>query len=486
MDASRESRLATAIERHKRGLLTEAEAEYRRLLDQFPDFAEAHNALGIALQQQEQVEAAADCFRVAARLKPDYVSARANLGAALLGLGRADEAVEALNAALDLDPANAEIHYNLAWAAQQHGDTESALAGYGRALALNPGHAAACNNTGLILRAQGRLAEAVAAYDLAVELAPANAVIRYGRAQARLESGDFAGGWRDHEARFVGGIALARHESRPRWDGEDIQGKPILVWAEQGLGDSMQFCRYLPILAQRGAQVVFEVQPPLERLCRQSLPGMTIVARGQPLPPCQVQVPLMSLPRLLGEMPFWPGAYLRPDPAEAAAWKPRLGPRLRPRVALVWAGSPTHKDDRNRSLPLAVLAPLLALDGVDWLSFQVGEAAAQAEDAPALRRLPHGLGDFADTAAALVHMDLVVAVDTAVLHLAGSLGLPAWGMLPFAPDWRWLQGRDDSPWYPSMRLFRQGPSRDWKEVVARLAETLPGAFQELGQGAQGA
>lgn len=463
-----DSALAAAIALHRRGQIREAEVQYRLILADSPTMAEAHNALGIALQHQGKPEEAAECFRRAVALKPDYAGAFGNLGAALTLLGRGKEAIAALERALALDPANPEAHYNLACACQAEDQWDRAVAGYHRTIALRPTHSGACNNLGILLRSLGRLDEALTAYCQALAATPDAPNIHYNYAQTLLENGDFARGWAEHEWRFAAGIAQDRHTDVPRWRGEPLAGRSILVWAEQGHGDSIQFCRYLPSLARLGARVVFEVQPPLERLCR-SLSDITVVARGQPLPACDLQVPLMSLPRLMGDLsPALP--YLAPDAAEAKAWAETLGPRLRPRIGLVWAGSPTHKDDRNRSLPPEMLAPVTALPGADFFSFQVGPAASGAM--ARVTDLSPRLGDFAQTAAALCQVDLLIAVDTAVLHLAGALGRPAWALLPFAPDWRWLQHRDDSPWYPSLRLFRQERRQDWETVMARVSESL--------------
>ncbi|TAN58536.1 MAG: tetratricopeptide repeat protein, partial [Magnetospirillum sp.] len=367
-----DSPLAAAIADHRRGLVREAEVQYRRILAEDPHCAEAHNALGIALQQQGRPAGAADCFRRAVAIKPDYASALGNLGAALKALGQGDAAISALERALALDPTNAEAHYNLASACHDDNRIERALIGYDRAIALNPDHAGAWNNRGIALKSLGRLDEALAAYSRSIAAQPDNPVVRYNHAQALLESGDFEHGWAEHEWRFAAGIAQARHPQRPRWRGEAPMGRTILVWAEQGLGDSIQFCRYLSPLSRRGARVVFEVQPPLERLCR-SLADVTVVARGQPLPAYDLQVPLMSLPGLMGDVP--PAPYLSPEVAVAAAWGKALGPHLHPRIALVWAGSPTHKDDRNRSLPVALLSALTAVAGAEIFSLQVGPAA---------------------------------------------------------------------------------------------------------------
>ena len=464
-----DSPLAAAIALHRQGRLREAEAEYRRILAITPDLAEAHNALGIALQQQGKPAEAGDCFRRAVALKPDYAAAHGNLGAALNVLGETAPALAALEQAMLLAPESAEAHYNLACALQESGQLEPAIGLYERAIALNPRHAGAYNNLGIVQKSRGRLDEALAAYAASLALAD-NPVVRYNHAQALLEAGEFQKGWAEHEWRFAAGIAQDRHTHLPRWAGEPLAGQRILVWAEQGNGDSIQFCRYLSLLTQTGAQVVFEVQPPVERLCR-SLPGVTVVARGQPLPlpPCQVQIPLMSLPAVLGAC-SWTGPYLSADPSEAASWEEKLGPRRRRRIGLVWAGSPTHKDDHNRSIEVEMLLAALVKADADLFSLQVGPAARS--DLAGLTDLSPDLSDFASSAAALRQMDLVIAVDTAILHLAGALGLPVWGLIAFAPDWRWLHQGETSAWYPSLRLFRQPKPEDWLTVMESIGDQI--------------
>jgi hypothetical protein len=276
-------------------------------------------------------------------------------------------------------------------------------------------------------------------------------------------------GWESYEWRLRSGALDGLHEREaPLWTGEALAGRRLLVWAEQGLGDTLQFVRYAALLAGQGVDVVVEVQPELERLVRQSLPQVEVVARGQRLPQFDVHAPLMSLPHLLhtrldtipAEVP-----YLF---AEEAA--DRLGARDgRLRVGLVWAGNPQHKNDRRRSLNPNVLAPLSSLRDIQWFSLQPGTTTPPPLD---LVDLTADLTDFADTAALLMQLDLVVTVDTSVAHLAGALGRPVWILLPYAADWRWLVERSDSPWYPSARLYRQSAPGDWPSVVERLRADL--------------
>jgi len=296
-----------------------------------------------------------------------------------------------------------------------------------------------------------------------------------------LVRGDFLQGWEEYEWRWKTKDAAfpERNFAQPQWDGSPLEGRTLLLHAEQGLGDAIQFIRYLPLVAQNGGNIVLECQPELQRLFQRMAPDLPVLAMGQALPAFDVHCPLMSLSRVfstdLGNIPQTV-PYLHADAAEAALWGERLaglGSSLK--VALVWAGNPTNKNDRKRSLKLASLAPLAEVPGVRFISLQKGDATAEARTLPAgvaLIDVAEDLKDFADTAALLANLDLVISVDTAVVHLAGAMGRPVWTLLPFAPDWRWLLGRADSPWYPTMRLFRQPAIGDWDAVIAEVREQL--------------
>jgi len=463
---------------HRQGRLDEAITAYRRAIAAAPAFAEALNALGIALQQRGDLAGAVAAYRAALAANPDYASACSNLGAALFTQGEVDAALDWYRRAIELRPDHADAHYNLGKALHEQGDAVSALDCYRRATTLDPSHASAWNNQGIALRDLGRPDDAVEAYRRALERRPDAAEIRYNRAMALLEGGHFAEGWPEYEARFAAGDVPERKFDRPRWRGEDIAGKTLLVWAEQGFGDSLLFARCVGMLAGFGARVVFEVQPHLARLMRDLAGADGVVAAGRPLPAFDLQVPLLSLPGILGIGPGTIPAkipYLAAEPALAATWRQRLaengGGRIK--VGLAWAGNPRQKNNVNRSLPVAELAGLLALPAT-FYSLQQGEAADQVNRSGIGRVVelgPH-LTDFAETAAALAGLDLIVSVDTAVAHLAGALGRPTWTLLAFAPDWRWLRDRADSPWYPTMQLFRQHQPRDWAPVVARVVAAL--------------
>lgn len=291
--------------------------------------------------------------------------------------------------------------------------------------------------------------------------------------------GDFVRGWQEYEHRWTlsENHGRQREFAAPRWQGGELAGRTLLLHAEQGLGDTLQFVRYAPLLVRRGARVIVLCQPPLKRLLME-MEGISVVADDEPLPEFDLQLPLLSLPRAFGttlatipaEVP-----YLRADPVDVRAWGRKLDDKDHFKIGLVWAGNRRHLNDRNRSCTLDAFAPLAAVSGIRLYSLQKDAAAAEIQNAPATMRLVDvgkELVDFADTAAAITCLDLVITVDTAVAHLAGALARPAWLLLPFAPDWRWMLAREDSPWYPSLRLFRQNQAGDWSGVLTAVMNAL--------------
>jgi hypothetical protein len=328
----------------------------------------------------------------------------------------------------------------------------------------------------------GRYEEAMPCLERAIGLRPDLAIIHWNRAIALLLEGRLTEGWAEAEWRFAYTPALRRDFPQPAWDGRsDLAGRTILLHAEQGLGDAIQFCRYAPMVAARGGgdRVVLECQPELAALLT-TAPGVAqVVRRGDPLPPFELHCPLLSLPHRFGTtLATIPAAvpYLTPDPDKVRAWQSRLaadGPGRK--VGLAWAGSPGHANDRQRSCRLSDFAPLANVPGVTFYSLQLGPTGEQATNPPPGLRLLDPTADlrnFADTAALVANLDLVISVDTAVVHLAGALAKPTWVLLPFNPDWRWLRDREDSPWYPTMRLFRQSERGNWKSTIERVASEL--------------
>jgi hypothetical protein len=384
----------------------------------------------------------------------------------LAALGRHGEALAEFDGALALFPGNPAAHYNRGISLFTVGRYEDAVAAYDSALAIAPDHVKAWNNRGLALQALNRHDEALASYSRALELRKDYADAHFNQALALLTIGDFRRGFEKYEWRWrrTGMPAHGRSYGRPLWLGEyPLQRNTILLHAEQGLGDTIQFARYVPLLARTGAKVVLEAQPELA-----------------PLPPFDVHCPLGSLPLALKTEPATipaEGPYLSADDARIAKWRARIEALERPRVALAWAGNAQHINDRNRSIALSRLAPLWSAASPRFIGIQ---RELRGEDADLLAREPRvmqigaELDDFADTAAVIALADLVVSVDTSVAHLAGAMGRPVWILLPFSPDWRWTLAGESSPWYPTARLFRQPSLGDWDSVIERVRRELDG------------
>jgi Tfp pilus assembly protein PilF len=439
--------------------------------------------LAVRRYAEGRVREAEKMFALIVARHPGHAESLANLGVIALQTGRTDAAVELFRRSIAGNPNAARSHRNLGIALATLGRPDEAIAAYRQCLALEPGHAGAWSSLGNALHEAGRLSEAVAACRKAIALDPDLAEAHYNLAFSLLAQGNMEEGWRRLESRWERGEypAPGRKFPQPAWDGRGREGLTILLHAEQGFGDTIQFVRYAPIVERTGSKVIIGCQPALERLLRAMDPGRRVVVWEHELGLVgfEQQCPLMSLPRIFGTtlktIP-WEGAYLRATEADAAKWQARVsatGP-ARLKVGLVWAGSPKHGNDRNRSMKLTDLAPLAHVDGVRVFSLQKGEAAIQAKGtaAPELIDWTEELNDFADTAGLIANLDLIISVDTSVAHLAGAMGKPVWLLLPFVAEWRWMVGRDDSPWYPTMRLFRQSAAGDWEGVARRASERL--------------
>jgi tetratricopeptide (TPR) repeat protein len=457
----------------------EALASYDRALALKPEYAEAWVNRGNVLDALAHPLDALASYERAAALRPDLAVAHFNLGNALRNAGRGEEALASYARALALKPEYVEAWNNRANVLRELNRPEEALPDYERALALKPDYVDAVLNRGIVLNALNRHEEALACFARVLALQPDHAEAHYCVSLHRLLAGDFERGWQEYEWRWRVHDAgtLARH-AQPLWLGrEDLSGKTILLPAEQGYGDTLQFCRYAALVAGRGARVILEVQPPLKSLLARLAGPAQVLAQGDTLPPFDFHCPLMSLPLAFHTtLETIPAAapYLTADPVRADAWRARLGSAPALRVGLAWSGRPTHRNDTNRSIPLVELAPLLE-SGASFVSLQKELRACDQETLaafPALRHYGDLLQDYADTAALIDCLDLVITVDTSVAHLAGALGKPVWILLPFDPDWRWLLGREDSPWYPTARLFRQARLRDWGSVILRVRDAL--------------
>jgi tetratricopeptide (TPR) repeat protein len=466
----------------------EAVAHYRAALAVRPKHAPTLYNLGNALLASDQPMEAEARFRAALAIMPSHAGALNNLGNVLRSQGRTGEAEACYRQAVALRPEAAGSQNNLGSALLALNRPAEAAACFAEALRRQPDYAEAANNLGGALLAQDRPEEAAAAFRRAVELDPGQAQARFGEALALLSLGRFAEGWPKYESRWLDPRFREgmRDYASPRWRGEDVAGRTVLLHGEQGLGDSIQFVRYAPMVRARGARVVLEAPTPLLALFAAMADG--VVAEGADLPPHDVHCPLLSLPHLFGtDLGSIPAdvPYLHAAPARVAAWRTALGPATKPRIGIAFSGSPEHPEDTLRSIPAALLRPLLALPEAE---FHVVQKDIRAEDAAALAGLPgvrvHAarLDDFAETAALLTLMDLVVSVDTSVAHLAGALALPVWVLVQFNADFRWLRGRDDSPWYPTARLFRQARPLEWGGEILRVAEAVRHMARQRGSG----
>lgn len=448
-----------------------------------PGASEAYNNRGNALENLGRFEEALSHYGRAIALAPNSVDAYTNRGAVLRTLGRLEAALSSCDKAIALNPDFAEAHNNRGNALRDLGHFEAALASYDRAIPLNPDHAAAYNNRGTVLRDLGRLEAALSSYDRAIALRPDATEAYSNQSMCHLAMGDYERGWPMYEWRWNTWWARPRHNlPGVPWLGDSpIEGKTILVHAEQGLGDSLQFCRYVPELATR-ATVVLDVPRPLVRL----LSGLTgvarIIASGDSLPRFDAWIPMMSLPLAFGTtLATIPASvpYLYADPERSATWKQRLAALPGRKVGLVWSGSSRPEvpnafaTDRRRSITLQHYAPLAAIRDVCLISLQKDAVGAVTPpEGMVLHDWTGELDDFADTAALVDALDLVVSVDTSVVHLAGALGKRVWVLNRYDQCWRWLLNRTDSPWYPTARLFRQHAPGDWSGVIRDVAEAL--------------
>jgi len=523
-----------ALVRMAQDRLGEAIDHIRQALSAEPENGAFRNSLGLILMTAGDLDGAVTAFRRVIAAAPHFVRAQVNLSRALRRLKRFDEARAVLDRAVALKPSFAAAHFALADLHHEHGDEAAAVvaAGDGRfargefeaaldlyrraaaprpgdvrvhialgrtlgrlgrggeavdllrqTLAAHPGNRTVLGTLATVLTGANRVEEALACLDQVATAGKAGVRTHIARAQALLALGRFEDGWAEFEWRLrdtlISQERVRRPFDKPAWDGRRLTGERLFVHTEQGRGDIIQFARYLPLVKERGGHVVFECETDLLALMERTGGHDELVEKSFsadiPYVDHDLHVSLASLPYVFGTTEATiPAAvpYLGADPERIAAWRQRIaGAGLR--VGLVWAGNPKHPNDANRSMALSRLAPLAAVEGVSFYALQVGEAATQPAP-PGLEVVPLGgeFGDFADAAAAIANLDLVITVDTATAHLAGALGRPVWTLLPYAPDWRWMLDRADSPWYPTMRLYRQPATGDWDRVVERVAADL--------------
>ncbi|MEF8733036.1 MAG: FkbM family methyltransferase [Candidatus Accumulibacter meliphilus] len=503
---------------HELKRLDEALASYDRALKIMPDYAEAYNNCGNTLHELKRLDEALASYDRALTIKPDYADAYNNRGNTLQEFKRLDEALASYDRALTIKPDYAEAYSNRGNTLHELKRLNEALVCYDRALKIKPDYAGACNNRGITLKTLKRLDEALASFDRALKIKPDYAEAYSNRGNTLLElkrldealacydralkikpdyaeaylncgmlkllGGNYREGWLDYEWRWktAGFSSKCAKINARAWQGEDIAGRSILVFSEQGLGDEIQFARYLPLLAQRGAKVTFFGSAQLIPLFQRQSTQVEFVSSLGLRKSFDFQCPLMSLPLRfgtdLGSIPHQ--VHITSQPGKLTEWQARLGARSKPRIGLVWSGNPEHKNDHNRSISLLEVAKHLPHD-YQYVSLQKEVRDSDKAVLKAHTEILHfgaQLIEFADTIALIENLDLVITVDTSVAHLAGAMGKPTWVLLPFVPDWRWLLDRDDSPWYPSMRLFRQAALDDWDDVFQRIQVGLTERLQE--------
>lgn len=461
---------------------TEAERTLSGTAAAAPLSAQAHFHHGNALSGLGRAGDAVRAYHRALALEPALEAASLNLGTLYEHQGQPAAAEPHYRRAVALTPLSPTAHYNLATVLHAQDRAEEAEAAYRTAARLDPEHAPTRYNLGLLCHDQGRLGAAERAYRQAIRLQPTHADSHWNLSLVLLSQGRFAEGWDEYEWRWLTRDFQHGHTRYPfpPWRGEVLDGCRILIHAEQGVGDTIQFIRYVPLLIQAGARVVLSLPCSLDRLTAGLPDGVLRLFEGDTVPPVDFHCPLLGLPRLFGtRIGSIPAAvpYLAADPAVTATWAQRLGPRRAPlRVGIVWAGNPAYRKDRTRSPGLAALAPLFAVGGVEFVVLQQGEGRGDLNSGAPLPPLLADPGtqvaDFMDSAALMDGVDLVITSCTAPAHLAGALGRPVWVALQAVPDWRWGLSGEATPWYPTMRLFRQSRRGDWEGVFARMAAAL--------------
>jgi Flp pilus assembly protein TadD len=475
--------LETAVAHQRSGRFREAEPLYRQVLSSEPKNTDALFLLGLITQSTRRFAESAELFQRATEANPKSAKYFVNLGLSLggMGLGRTADAISALRSAVALDSNIPEAWANLGNELSNDFQYDEAMDCYQRALKLRPDFADAhCNLGALLQKTLPTLDPAIAAYEKAIAIQPDFALAHWDLGLALLLRGDYQRGLPEYEWRWrTETVVVPRQFPQPHWDGRDLGGKTILLHAEQGFGDTIHMARYVPLVAARGGKVIVECQAPLGRLLCSVRGATQVIAAGEPLPTFDFHCPMLTLPLVFRTtVATIPGSvpYLRADKEANQAWAKKLLPEVRrPLIGLVWAGRPENKNDRNRSMRLADFAPLAAVKNARFVNLQLGPAAEQIRRPPTgleLLDFANDLKDFADTAALVANLDLVIAVDTAVAHLAGAIAKPVWILIPTMPDWRWMLDREDSPWYPTMRIFRQKTRGDWTYLMDRVKQEL--------------
>tara|TARA_B100000809_G_scaffold263615_1_gene317282 strand:- start:563 stop:2491 length:1929 start_codon:yes stop_codon:yes gene_type:complete len=459
---------------YKQGKCDKAIETYQRVIQIQPDFAEAYNNLGMALKKKGELDAAVQVHHQALRIQPDFAEAHRNLGDILQKQGKYDKAVEAYQRAIQIQPNYAAAYNNLGIAWQKQGKLEQAIQIYHKTLVIRPNYPQAYNNLANTLKEQGKLQGAVQAYHKAIEINPSYIDAHKNLGIVLLLQGDFQRGWQEYEWRLKSDDLCIANRAQTRWDGSSLSGKTILLYAEQGFGDTIQFIRYVHLLVEYDTEIIVECQPELLQLFKNIGAIKKTIVMGESAPKFDVNASLLSLPRILG-------TDLNSIPVKSPYLYTKSGSHTdlemcsEYKVGIVWAGNLKHPNDNNRSVELQQFSVLFDVEACQFFSLQVGKRRndiIRYHYSNTIIDLGGDFSNFSDTAAAILELDLVISVDTAVAHLTGALGKPIWVLLPFMPDWRWLLEREDTPWYPTMRLFRQTDTRDWAGVLQKVRFAL--------------
>jgi tetratricopeptide (TPR) repeat protein len=460
-------------------LIEEAIQSYKSTLRIKPSFVDAYINLGNLLQKNGQPDEAIFHYQRAAELNPGHAGVFYNLGVMFQEMDRLDEAISAFQRAIRLNPRYEDAYHDLGYVFHLKRQPMEAIASYRKAIEINRYMFDAYNNLGRVYQELGQIDDAVSYYRKSLEINPDFVEAHCNLAMALLLTGHYTEGWTEYEWRRRLQDRSRYEFVQPVWDGSDISGKTIFLYAEQGFGDTIQFVRFAPLVAERGARVIIECQKELKSLIQQVRGVHSVVTREDTLPEFDLHCPLLSLPLVFNTTPENIPAkipYVAPNTIMLQKWSDEVkNDHARLKAGIVWSGNPKYKADQFRSIPLESFLQLWKIAGIGYYSLQKGEASSQVKKLSEKFKLidyADEIQDFSDTAALIKNLDLVICVDTAVAHLAGALGKPVWTLLPFNPDWRWMLNREDSPWYPTMRLFRQLSPGDWGSVMDNVEKEL--------------
>jgi tetratricopeptide (TPR) repeat protein len=468
------------------GQVDEAITHFQKAIELSPNFAFAINNLGNALQNKGQIDNAISLFQKTLQINPNNFESLNNLGNCLKDKGLIDEAITCYQRAIEINPTFADSFNNLGVTLQSQGQLDEAFAFYQKALQINPNNLESYCNIGTVMHEKGQPDEAFAFYQKALQINPNYANAHLNMAYFLLLLGNFKQGWKEFEWRWKTKEYLKNscfhrpvNFTQPILNRLDITGHTVLIYAEQGLGDEIQFIRYAPLVAQHGTKVIIECHKEISTLLRTIEGVEQFIVQGEPLPHFDIQCPILTLPLVFNTTPENIPVnipYISVNSILIQKWKDKIQhDNSKLKVGIVWHGNPKHKNDRNRSMPFAHFSPFAKFTDITFYSLQKGKASEQARNFSMGMKfidLTEEINDFSDTAALIENLDLTMSVDTSVVHLAGALGKPIWTLLPFAPDWRWMLNREDSPWYPTMRLFRQPSPGDWNSVIKKVSEEL--------------